>query len=84
MKAFRQIFIYRLLLSIPLVAVLVFKPKTDAGFADELGKMFSLLGFTILALQPVLSARIRWIEKPFGLDVLLLFHRNMALFADHQ
>ncbi len=81
MKAFWRIFIYVLLLSIPLLAVVVFKPQTNAGFADEMGKTFSLLGFTILALQPVLSARIRWIEKPFGLDILLLFHRNMALFA---
>ena len=81
MKAFWRISIYTLLLSIPLVSVVVFKPNTDAGFADELGKTFSLLGFTILALQPVLSARIHWIEKPFGLDMLLLFHRNMALFA---
>lgn len=81
MKAFWRIFIYTLLLSIPLLVVAVFKPQTDAGYADEMGKIFSLLGFTILALQPVLSARIRWIEKPFGLDMLLLFHRNMALFA---
>lgn len=81
MKAFKRIFIYTLILSIPLLTVVVFKPSTNMVFADELGKMFSLLGLTILALQPVLSARIRWIEKPFGLDMLLLFHRNMAIFA---
>ncbi len=81
MKAFWRIFIYTLLLSIPLITVVVFKPSTGMVFADELGKIFSLLGFTILALQPVLSVRIHWIEKPFGLDMLLLFHRNMAVFA---
>jgi predicted ferric reductase len=39
------------------------------------------VAFSILALQFVTSARLRWIEAPFGLDVLLAFHRAMALVA---
>ncbi|NOX67029.1 MAG: ferredoxin reductase family protein [Chlorobi bacterium] len=42
---------------------------------------FALLGFTILSLQFILSARIKWFERPFGLDIILHFHRAMAIFA---
>jgi predicted ferric reductase len=34
-----------------------------------------------LALQFVLAARLSWIEGPFGLDVLMRFHRAMAIVA---
>jgi hypothetical protein len=35
------------------------------------------------ALQFVLAARLSWVETPFGLDVLMRFHRAMALAAPH-
>src|SRR5262249_32082465 len=41
----------------------------------------AVVAFSILALQFVISARLRWIEAPFGLDVVLQFHRTMALVA---
>lgn len=81
MKGFLRIIIYVLIISLPLITVAIGNPAVGIGFVFELGKIFALLAFTILALQPVLSARIHWIEKPFGLDMVLLFHRNMAVFA---
>jgi predicted ferric reductase len=47
----------------------------------EAGVNSAIVGFTLLALQFVLAARLSWVEGPFGLDVLMRFHRTMALVA---
>lgn len=47
----------------------------------ELGRSFALLGFMILVLQVFLAARIKWIEQPYGFDILIRFHRNMGIFV---
>jgi len=47
----------------------------------ELGRFCALAGFALLALQFLLAARIRWIERPFGFDILIRFHRHMAILA---
>jgi predicted ferric reductase len=41
----------------------------------------ALVAIAVLSMQFVLSARIRWIERPFGLDRIMLFHRFMAISA---
>lgn len=51
------------------------------GFVFELGRSTALIGFALLVLQGVLAARITWIERSFGLDRLLRFHRHMAILA---
>jgi predicted ferric reductase len=66
---------------LPLLTLALFGPATDHGFVDELGKSLALLGFMLLALQFVLSARFKWIERPFGLDMIFHFHRQMGIFA---
>jgi predicted ferric reductase len=43
------------------------------------GKSAGLLGFAILAMQFVISARIKWAEKPFGLDRVMRFHKWMGV-----
>jgi predicted ferric reductase len=73
--------LYVIILISPLLLAVVFRPKTDHSFIFEIGKNFSLLGLTILALQFLLGARIKWIEKPFGLDIVIGFHRFMGIFA---
>ena len=44
-------------------------------------RFFAVTGFAMLLLQPVLSARFRWVERPFGLDGNLRFHRVAGLTA---
>jgi predicted ferric reductase len=73
--------LYVLLVLAPLVIVGVVRPKTDHGFVYTIGKNLALVGFTILALQFVLSARLKWIERPFGLNLLFDFHKTMAIVA---
>lgn len=47
----------------------------------EIARSFGLAGFVILALQPVLVARLKWIERPFGMDMLSRFHKSMGIFV---
>lgn len=79
-KALMRIFLY------PAAAIL---PVALAGLAKieaynllhEPGKSFALLGFMILSLQVLPAARIKWIERRFGLDILLRYHKHMGVFA---
>lgn len=64
----------------PLILIALVRPPTHHSFTYTVGKNLALVGFTILALQFVLSARLKWIERPFGLeDVLFQLHKVMAI-----
>ncbi len=76
-----RISLYLLVLIAPLALVTVFRPQTDHSLIYELGKSFAMLGFTILIMQFVLAIRLKWIEVPFGLDIVIQFHRYMGVFA---
>jgi predicted ferric reductase len=65
----------------PLTAFAALSPHSRHPLAAELGVDCAVVAFTILALQFVVSARLRWVEAPFGLDVVLHFHRTMAFVA---
>jgi len=39
------------------------------------------LAFAIIILQVVLAARLKWVEKPFGLNLTFPFHRRMGTLA---
>jgi predicted ferric reductase len=47
----------------------------------QIAKTVGLVGYAVLALQFVLAARLKWIERPFGLDKLFAFHKAMGLIA---
>ena len=47
----------------------------------EIARSFGLAGFVILAMQPILVARLKWIERPFGMDMLSRFHKSMGIFV---
>jgi predicted ferric reductase len=72
---------YPLLILTPLTAFAALSPHSHHPVAAELGIDCAVVAFTILALQFVIAARLRWIEAPFGLDVVLQFHRTMAFVA---
>lgn len=48
---------------------------------SEVAKCLALAGFMILSLQFFLAGRIKWIEQPFGLDVVIRYHKHMAVFC---
>src|SRR5689334_16089962 len=73
--------LYPLLILAPLATFALLDPGSDHSRTEEVGIGCAVVGFTILALQFVITGRLRWIEAPFGLDVLLVLHRVMALVA---
>jgi predicted ferric reductase len=73
--------LYALLILAPLGIFAVLNPASDHSRTEVVGIGCAMVGFAILALQFVITARLPWVEAPFGLDVLLVFHRVMALVA---
>jgi predicted ferric reductase len=68
------IVLYVVLASVPLVlAYALNAPEEDPHLLEELGKGAALMGFAMLALQAALTARIRWIDRPFGLDIVTMY-----------
>ncbi len=51
------------------------------GVVYDVGRNLGLTGFMILILQFVLAARIKWIERAFGLDILIRYHQHIAIAA---
>jgi len=51
------------------------------GISMGLTRTLGLVGFSILALQVAMGARLKFIDRPWGLDKVLLFHRRMAMAA---
>lgn len=79
--AILRILIYVAIVISPLILVALVRPLTDHNFVYTVGKNLALVGFTILSLQFLLSARLKWIERPFGLNILFHFHKTMAVLA---
>ncbi len=65
----------------PLILLALVHPPTHHSFTYTVGTNVALVGFTIFAMQFLLSARLKWIERPFGLNVLFQFHKAMAILA---
>ncbi len=80
-KGLLWVVLYVLALMIPTVLLMCFFPGSDDGVVMEIGKNFGLFAFTILVLQVVLAARFKWLDRVYGLDMIIRFHRYMAVFA---
>jgi len=75
-----RILLYVGFVLLPVVLATLLGGET-ANFVSALGKHFALMGFVILILQVVMAARIKWIERAFGFDILIRYHKHMALLA---
>lgn len=78
MNGIAALVLYLVLILAPLAWATAYSSATGQGFLHELGKGLALVGFSILALQFVLSARVKPVERPFGLDILFRFHKSMG------
>ena len=76
-----RIIIYIALVLLPIFIVTIYNLPPPDLFAYNLGRAFALAAFTIMILQVALAARVKWIEKPFGLNLTFPFHRNMGVLA---
>jgi predicted ferric reductase len=69
-----------LVLAAPTLALIV-EPSSEKAFVVEMAKGLALMAFVVLMLQPILAARIKWMERPFGYDIVIRFHKFMAVLA---
>ena len=82
-RALGRILIYLAVIATPpvLAAILPQSPHGGHRFVPQLASNLALVGYTIVALQFILAARLKWIERPFGLDMIFAFHKAMAVLA---
>jgi predicted ferric reductase len=63
------------------VLLATFLGSGPGNFLFELGKNCALMGFMVLVFQFVIATRIKWVERAFGFDILIRYHKHMAVFA---
>jgi predicted ferric reductase len=73
--------LYAVVVLSPLIALAAVRLQGDMSLMHETGTGAAFAAYGIIALQPVLVARWKWIERPFGMDVLSRFHKYMGIFA---
>jgi predicted ferric reductase len=54
---------------------------TDDPLLIKIGLGTALVGFSIIALQVILGSRIKMLDRAFGLDKVMMFHRKMGVVA---
>jgi len=74
-----RIILYLLIVVLPVL--LTVQPGEPGGIMIDAGRHLALAGFMILVLQFLIASRIKWIERPFGLDILIRFHKFIAVGA---
>ena len=80
-KSYGLIALYVMLIILPVIVATFWGPRPGNSLLWELGKNCALMGFILLALQVVLAGRLQGLERPFGFDILIRFHRHMGLLA---
>lgn len=73
--------LYGLLVLSPLLAQAALWMKGEMTLMHETGTSAAFAAYGIIAMQPVLVARWKRLESPFGLDVISRLHRYMGVFA---
>jgi len=75
------IILYLLLIIFPVLAAALWGARVGHTLLWEMGRNCALMGFLLLALQAVLAARFQVLERSFGFDVLIRFHKHMGVVA---
>jgi predicted ferric reductase len=65
----------------PLLLVLVGPQPEGRDFWTELSVALGFVGLAMLGLQFVVTAKFKKVAAPFGLDILLQFHRQISIIA---
>lgn len=73
--------LYILLAVAPVIFALIDTPASDAPLLVEISLAAGLTGFSLLCLQVLLAGRFKAIDRPFGLDILMQFHKYMGMAA---
>lgn len=78
---FFWIVLYLLIVQAPILLMLVPPVPSGRGFWLEFAIALGLVGLTQIAVQFVLIARFRPLTAPYGIDIVLRYHRQIALVA---
>lgn len=73
--------LYLLVVLVPVFLMLVPPAPSGRGFWLEFGVALGFVGLTQIAIQFVLIARLRRVTAPYGIDIILHYHRQIALVA---
>lgn len=73
--------IYAALACLPVVLAWALTPLAQASLWRILGRGTALLGFSLMALQFALAGRFKAVDRPFGLDAVMRFHKRMGMCA---
>ncbi len=73
--------LYVLAAIFPIIITLVYSKPLDAPAIIKLSLIIAMIGFSLLCLQVVLAGRFKTLDRPFGLDMVMRFHKSMAVLA---
>jgi predicted ferric reductase len=73
--------VYIFIIVAPLLVLLVGQPPPGRGFWREVSVGLGFIGLSMMGLQFFLTGRFKFIEAPYGIDVLYHFHRQISLIA---
>lgn len=77
-KAYFWLGLYLLGILLPILALLPAAVQPRGGLVQELALVLGLCALSMLVMQFFLTARLRRITAPFGIDVIYYFHRYLA------
>lgn len=72
---------YVLAVFLPLAFVLPTSSWRQLDGSGKLTEALMLIVFSLLSLQPVLAARLRPLDRLFGLDIVYVVHKTMGMIA---
>lgn len=81
MSGFFWISLYLLVVLVPVFLMLVPPVPSGRTFWLEFSVALGFVGLTQIAVQFVLIARFKRVTAPYGIDIILQYHRQIALLA---
>lgn len=78
---FFWICLYLLVVQVPILLMLASPVPSGRGFWLEFSVALGFVGLTQIAVQFILIARFRRVTAPYGIDIILRYHRQIAILA---
>ena len=75
------IFVFFLLLLLPLVLLMIFPRPAGREFLRELSIGLGFLAMSLLGIQTIPTSRLQFMTKHFPMEVLYTIHHHLSIFA---
>lgn len=80
-SAFFWVSVYLLLVLLPPVVLNLWEVPPGSGFWWDFSMALGFAGMSMMGVQFLLTARFKRASAPFGIDIIYLFHRYLAVIA---